>query len=214
MELFTIELVSDEFAYFIPDNTHISLTNFLPEQLILEGQWDYAISKLSYPSIYDNVTEGTFLFFDHKKHSKSSEFYYMQLGLYPSITNFVEAMNTLIQERHNHRESCITVKGSRRTQKVEIYLKIKNVVLHFFSTNLGHIFGSNGRNEFGVMLRGKGPQKPEFAYHIVRIHSLMIYTDLIEYRILGDTKTLLLRCFLFIWKLKAGDDKTTGQYTN
>ena len=131
MELFTIELVSDEFAHFIPDNTHISLTNFLPEQLILEGQWEYAISELSYPSIYDNVTEGTFLFFDHKKHSKSSEFYYMQLGLYPSITNFVEAMNTLIQERHNHRESCITVKGSRKTQKVENYLKIKNVVLHF-----------------------------------------------------------------------------------
>ena len=64
------------------------------------------------------------------------------------------------------------------------------------------------------MLRGKGPHKPEFAYDIVRIHSIMIYTDLIEYNIVGDTKAPLLRCFLFISKLKSGDILTTGQYMN
>ena len=42
----------------------------------------------------------------------------------------------------------------------------------------------------------------------------MIYTDLIEYNIVGDTKTPLLRCFLFISRLKAGDLITTGQYMN
>ena len=47
------------------------------------------------------------------------------------------------------------------------------------------------------MLRGKGPHKPEFAYDIVHIHSLKIYTDLIEYNIVGDTKAPLLRCFPF-----------------
>ena len=89
-------------------------------------------------------------------------------------------METLIQERHNHSESCVTVKVSRRKQKSEIYLANKGSGLAFFSTNLGHIFGSNVGNEFGVMLRKKGPHKPEFAYDIVSIQSLMIYTDLIE----------------------------------
>ena len=28
---------------------------------------------------------------------------------------------------------------------------------------------------------GKGPHEPEFAYDIVRIHSLMIYSDIVEY---------------------------------
>ena len=42
----------------------------------------------------------------------------------------------------------------------------------------------------------------------------MIYTALIEYNILGDTKNPLLRCFPFISKLKAGDIITTGQYMN
>ena len=64
------------------------------------------------------------------------------------------------------------------------------------------------------MLRGKGPHKPEFAYDTVHIHSLMIYTDLIEYNLVGNTKAPLLRCFPFISKLKTGYIITTGQYMN
>ena len=68
-------------------------------------------------------------------------------------------MNTIIQERHNHGKICVTVKVSRRMQKVEIYLANEGSGLAFFSTDLGHFFGSNVGNEFGVMLRGKGPHK-------------------------------------------------------
>ena len=59
------------------------------------------------------------MFFD-KKLSISSEFFYLEPGPYPSNTDIVEAMNTLIQERHNHSENCIPVKVSRRTQKIDI----------------------------------------------------------------------------------------------
>ena len=185
----------------------------LPAQLNLEGQWDVAFSEIFFPSMYQKVTEGKFMFFD-KKLSKSSEFYYLEPGLYPSVTGIVEAMNILIQETHNHSENCITVKVSRRMQKVEIYLADEGSGLAFISTDLGHIFGSNVGVEFGVMLRGKGPHKPEIAYDLVRIHSLMIYTDLIEYNIVGDTMTPLRRCFPFISKLKSRDIITTGQYMN
>ena len=108
MEPFTIELVSNAFAQLLPDNTRSSFTNFLPEQLLLEGQWEAAISKTSYPSMYQNVTEGKFMFVD-KKLSNLSEFYYLEPGLYPSITDIVEAMNILIQETHNQGENCIKI---------------------------------------------------------------------------------------------------------
>ena len=123
-------------------------------------------------------------------------------------------MNRLIQERNNHNETCITVKVSRRTQKIVIMLANDTSGLAFCSTDLGHIFGNDVGNEFGVLMIGRGPQEPEFAYDIVRIHSLMIYTDLVEYNIVGDTKTPLLRCFSIILKLKGGDNLTTGQYMN
>ena len=152
------------------------------------------------------------MFFDKKL--SELEFYYLEPGLYTSITGIVEAMNTLNQERHNHSKNCITVEVSGRTQKVEIYLANEGSGLAFFSTDLGHIFGINVGNEFGVMLRGKRPHKPEFACDIVLIHSLMTYTGLIEYNIIGDTKAPFLRCLPFISKLKAGDIITTEQYMN
>ena len=89
-------------------------------------------------------------------------------------------MNTFIQKMQNHGENCITVKVSRRTQKVEIFLANEVSGLAFVSADLGHIFGNNFGKEFGVMFSGIGPHKPEFAYNIVRIDSLMIYTDRIE----------------------------------
>ena len=109
-------------------------------------------------------------------------------------------MNTLNQERHNHSELCITVNVSRRTQKVEIYLAIEGSGLAFFSTDLGNILGSNVCNEFGVRLRGKRPHKSELAYDIVRIHSLMIYTNLIEYNIVGDTKAPYCRVAFLLFR--------------
>ena len=40
----------------------------------------------------------------------------------------------------------------------------------------------------------------------------MTYSDIVEYSFVGHTKTLLLRCFPFISKLKGRDNITTGQY--
>ena len=125
---------------------------------------------------------GKFNFFDEKL-SKSTKDYNLEPGLYTSITDYVEAMDTIIQVRSNHNETCITLKVSCRTQKVVIMLANDTSGLAFCSTHLGHIFGNNVGNEFGVMMIGKDPHEPEFAYDIVRIHSLMIYSDLVVYNI-------------------------------
>ena len=154
MKSFTKQLVSNAFAQLFPDNTLSSFTNFLTEQLNLDGQWEVAISKISYPSMYENVTEGKFMFFD-KKLSKSSEFYYLEPFLYPTITDIVQAKNILIQERHNHSEKCIKVKVSQERKKLRFTSQMKDPALYFFSMDLGHIFGSNVGNEFVVILRRK-----------------------------------------------------------
>ena len=146
--------------------------------------------------MYQNITKGNFKFFDEKL-SKSTTTYNPDPGLYFSITDIVEAMKTLIQERNNHNETCLTIKVSRRTQKVVIMLANDTSGLAFCSTDLGHIFGNNVGNELRVLMIGKGPHEPEFAYNIVRIHSLMIYSDLLEYNIVGDTKLPCYDAFLF-----------------
>ena len=58
------------------------------------GVWNF---RKSYQSMYQNVMEAKFMFYDRKL-SKSSEFYYRDPGLYPSNTDIVEAMNTLFKK--------------------------------------------------------------------------------------------------------------------
>ena len=153
------------------------------------------------------------MFYDEKL-SKTTEAYYLERGLHSSITDIVEAMNILIQERNNHSDTFITIKVSRVTQKVKVYLANEESSPAIYSTDLRHIFGGDVRNDLAIVMRGKGWHEPTFAYDIVRIHSLMIYTDIVEYNMFGDTKAPLLRCFPFISKLKSGDVRTTGQYMN
>ena len=166
--------------------------------------------------MYQIITQRKFKFFDEKV-SKSTTTYSIDLGPYTSITDIVEVMNPLIQERNSHNEFCIRVKVSLRTQKVVILvIMLANDTsgLAVCSTGLGHIFGNNMGNQFVVLMKGKGPHEPEFPYDIVRIHSLMTYVNLVKHKIVGDTKTPLLRCFPFTSKLKGGDIITTRGYIN
>ena len=63
-------------------------------------------------------------------------------------------------------------------------------------------------------MSGAGPHFLKFPYDIVRIHNLMIYSDIVEYNIVGDTKAALLRFIPFISKVKNEDIISTGQYMN
>ena len=170
----------------------------------MEGQSEVAVSDFCYPSTYKFIAEWKFKFFD-ENFSKSSTTYNLEPGLYTSIKDNGETFNTLFQKRNKYNKTCITVKVSRRTQKTVIMPANDTSRLAFCSTDLGRIFGNNVGNDFWVLMIGKGPQEPGFAYDFVRIHSLMIYSsDPVEYNIVGDRKAPLLRCFPFISKLKAG----------
>ena len=153
------------------------------------------------------------MFFDEKL-SKSKTTYNLDPGRYISFRDIVAAMKMPNQVKNNKNKNCITAKVSSRTQKVVIMLANDTPGLAFCNTDLGHLFGYNVGNEFGALMTRKGPHEPEFAYEIVRIHSLMIYSDLVEYNIVGDTKAPLLRCIHLISKFKGGDVVTTGQYMN
>ena len=212
MESFTIELVSNASSQLFPDNTLSSFTNFLPSQVNLEGQWEVAISEISYPSMYQNITVGKFIY-AHKEYEKG-ETLYLEPGLYSSITDIVEAMNNCLQNKWSLLRTFIKVQVVRSTQKIELTLENETSNLVLLSPDLVHIFGISTGNESGLWMRGKGPHKPPLEYDIVRIHSLMIYSDIVEYSMVGDSKAPLLRSFPYISKVKSGDILTTGQYMN
>ena len=124
----------------------------------------------------------------------------------------VEAFNTIIQERRNQAESCITIEASERTEKLEIHPAIEGSGLAFFGTYLGYIFESNFGSEFRVLLRRKNLTNQTF-FTMFHAYTLL-YTTLIDYNFACDAKAPLLHYIAFISKVNAVDAVNTRQHMN
>ena len=126
--------------------------------------------------------------------------------MYPSIVDIVVAMNDKNRKRigtQKYEYNGIYVSVDKIIQKVAILLPEDQSVFIIQSADLSHIFcGNLKQNQTGVIMKGKKPHYPQYSYDIIRIHSLMIYSDIIENNIVGDTKTPLLRCIPFISKVR------------
>ena len=132
MESFTKGLVSNASAHLFPDSTLSCFTDFLPEQLHLKGQCEVAVSEISYPSMYQNVTVGNFTFFDIKNFQSRLNFticnpvstFPLRILLKPWTLSFKK--NPITARVVSQLECPEERKKSRFT------LQMKNLVLHSF----------------------------------------------------------------------------------
>ena len=64
-----------------------------------------AITELSYPSLYQNITDGNFFYLDAATpDTKPSDFYTIDAGLYPSISDVVTEMNKKFRKEKSMRK--------------------------------------------------------------------------------------------------------------
>ena len=120
-------------------------------------------------------------------------------------------VNKKIQEREKYEKTAIILKINRNTQRISLSLPNENSLLVVFTTDLCQVFGCE-EAVYGmeVFMSGAGPHFPKFPYDIVRILTLMIYSDFVEYNIVGDTKAALLKRISFISKNENADIISTG----
>ena len=124
-------------------------------------------------------------------------------------------MNRKVQEREIYEKTPIKFPVNKITRQISLRLPNQNCLLVLFSADFCHIFGSEEAVfDMGVFMGGTGPHCPKFLYDIVQIHILMIYSDIVESNIVGDTKAALLRCIPFISKIKNEDIISTGECIN
>ena len=194
MESFTIELISNASAQLVPGITLGSLTNIIAEATESArsmGGCNFAkIITIKVPKCYRDSSHvfwrETFKVVRNLLSGTSFlPFYYGYFWSYGHSHS---------KKTRSERKLYYSWSVTKNSKSWSLPCKSR---LPFFIRDLGHILGTNLCKEFGVMLRGKGTRKPDFAYLIVRIHSLIIYTDLIKYNIFSDMKAPLLRCYLF-----------------
>ena len=165
---FTVELVSNVSFDCYPNNTLSSFINFLPEHFNLEGEWEVALTELSYPSLYQSITDGKFFYLDAATpDTKPSDYYTIDAGLYPSISDIVNEMNKKIQEREKYEKTPIKLKVNRITQRISLSHPDANSLPVIFSTDLCHGFGcEEAVYGVGVFMIDTGPYFPKFPYDI------------------------------------------------
>ena len=117
-------MVSKRSAQPFADKILSFFINFLPQQLNLEGHWVLAILEISYLSMYQDVIEGK-IEFSGTKLAKSLEFYYLEYGLYPSITDTVETINSPSRKTQSQCELYHSSSVSKNAKKLRITLQMR-----------------------------------------------------------------------------------------
>lgn len=211
METFIVELVSSASCNVYPDNTFASFTNLLPEQLNLQGDWEVALLEITYPALYNNITEGNFCYASDKKDDTGSclDIVHIRPGLYLSVDEILIAMNDAVKESRRDDEVNLKWRTDNLSQQVEISLQSEDSKFVVYSQDLSSILGFH-KNE---ALTGKGPHTSIYPIDILRIHSVMVYTDIVQHTIVGDTRAPILRCFPFTQKVNRGSISIT-KYVN
>ena len=210
MDSFIIELVSSASTNVYPENTLASFSNFLPDQLTLEGNWEVALLEISYPSLYNNITDGKFWYVNNPNKSKETKEtnpatgisidydpLYIQPGLYMSLDEILTSMNNSLKKKRSTQKVDLKWSINQVSRKVDISLPSKDSHLVISSPDLSTILGFPSN----VWLKGIGPHQSLYPIDILRIHSVMVYTDIVEYSVIGDTKAPVLRCFPFEQRL-------------
>ena len=78
--------------------------------------------------------QGKFMLFDTKL-SNASKYNYLEPGLYHSYTDIVEALNTLIEERHNHTKLLSQTRCLEEGKMLKFTSQLKDRVLHSLVRN-------------------------------------------------------------------------------
>ena len=93
METFGVVLHSSASNKLYPQNTVAAFTNFLPDQINLEGEWEVVLTEICFPSKFFNITEGSFgISITKGGKNLDTENYKFSSGYYPTIKSIVSSM--------------------------------------------------------------------------------------------------------------------------
>jgi hypothetical protein len=189
-------------------NSIAAFTNCLPEHIELEDNWEVALLEISFPSKFNNVTEGRLGLYVNDEYSTQHTLLGQHLecsispGFYQSVTDVELAMQRAVKSIPPRGEGDdpekrdvwkFEIDKKSRKGKFEIVDKEK-WALYLNSPDLAHIFGFGGDD---VFIGANINLESTFPVDICRFHSIIVYIDIIQHGIIGDTRAPVLRTLPF-----------------
>lgn len=209
MNSFYITLPSNvsSFEYY-PNNTAANYVTQLARPLELDDSWEVAVTEVSYTVSWYNVRGDYEYFIINENNEKISDTFFLNAGYYPYIETIIENMNKelkylesnyinppkLIVDRRSRR---ISIEFGRITSPYEslLFLKLPDELF----AQLGFVQKTwqkiaivivpiNNESDDHNTVRG------EIPYDLTGgIHSILLYSDVVQPSLVGDSYTQLLR---------------------
>lgn len=180
---------------YYPDNNLATYTVKIPTPLDFSvGKWECALTEIQFFKSWCNVTKQFISFSIGDKESVKIE---IPDSYYSTPSELIKIINEkIMDEWAHHEEYGFTLTYNEHTKKIRVkLLTVRSGVFGLtfdLSDSLGTILGIKNvkrvfhSSEYSI-LEGTEP------VHLIHLYDIMVYTDIIQGSIVGDTEAPLLR---------------------
>lgn len=182
-----------------PDNTLATFTVKLPTELDFSvGKWECALTEIQFFKSWFNVMDAT-LTLTISKDTFTEDTFTLQVpnSYYSSPTELIEVINQKIKDEWSYYQKYkCSLKYNEHTKKVRAQMVVEPDypgLTWEYNKALKTVMGFNeltpqsGTSEYNVILEGTKP------CNLVHLYDIMVYSDIIQGSIVGDTEAPLLR---------------------
>ena len=196
MSDFYLTLPSNSSMSVYPYNTMANFKTKLPNRIELDGRWEVGLVEMQYPHTWYNLREGEgeMTIVDSSEDGPISEVrapIHISQGYYHTIDDLLRRIETDIARTLN-----LTKERPLRFHYDEIRRKVVAKVQPIFdSSDYTVVLGSSLQRILGFEshILSAGTTEAEFPVDMDPLHSIYVYCDLIEPRVVGDKMAQLLR---------------------
>jgi hypothetical protein len=180
-----------------PNNTVATFITELPEAIDLSGDWEVALTEITYPRPLINIEAGYAIDITQEEYGDYIE---LPRGFYASLSDVVDKLNALCPDE-SYRLKC----NSDDDRKVTLYVPADTTLQ--LSSPMMSLLGFT-QSEFTGVKRYDSNQASDLKLNFQHMY---VYCDLVEHVIVGDSKVPLLRTVL---NEKGESDVVHRSFTN
>lgn len=186
---FYVTLPSNSSSKFFPDNTKTHFITKLSNPIQLESadDWEVGLAQIQFPKSWYNITEknNRFAVFSTSSIDDVGKWTALEVpqGYYESIDNLVTQINDLVKDNDIH------LQYELRTKKIQFSINNEKTAIRFvngLTYNLGF-------HQEDVTLRHNTTHSPFQANICGTFYNIYVYSDVLQYQLVGDSFTPLLR---------------------